>query len=118
MDDNNMNSDDTVEKHEKEEQIVKEVKKYFDMEQIWNEFASPEDIITKSTLALKYEDKILLAHVFSDPVIEVTTKQVDWMVNTQGFVLQKTVEIKRSELQKRDIELLKKVQWLDPESLK
>ena len=90
--------------------------KYYDVDEIWNESAKPDDILVRYVLALKWQDKVLVAHMIEDPLLEITKKEVKWM-QTQGFVLQKTENVKRCELNDKDISLLRKSQFINPTEL-
>jgi hypothetical protein len=91
-------------------------KKYYDIDDIWAEKAGPDDELTRYTLALQMGPQVLVAHMIVDPLLDITTKEIEYMKH-QGFVLESTSTVSRKDLQKRDIDLLRKSQWINPDDL-
>ena len=111
------NSDiDIEEKKEKEKAPVYTPVKYYDIDEVWTKSASPDDIIEKFTLCLKMGERILAAHMIVDPLLEITKRQITYMLS-EGFVIEKKTTIKRSELAEEDERLLRKSQYTNPELL-
>lgn len=95
---------------------VEPPKKYYDIDEIWAERASPDDELTRYTMALHMGKQVLVAHMIVDPLLDITTKEIEYM-KKEGFVLESTSTVLRKDLQKRDIDLLRKSQWINPDDL-
>jgi hypothetical protein len=91
-------------------------KKYYDIDDIWAEKAGPDDELTRYTLALQMGPRVLVAHMIVDPLLDITTKEIEYMKH-QGFVLERSSSVLRKDLHERDIVLLRKSQWINPEEL-
>lgn len=91
-------------------------KKYYDIDDIWAEKAGPDDELTRYTLALQMGPQVLVAHMIVDPLLDITTKEIEYMKH-QGFVEQKKNIVMRKDLLEEDIRLLRKSQWINPEEL-
>lgn len=91
-------------------------KKYYDIDDIWAEKAGPDDELTRYTLALQMGPRVLVAHMIVDPLLDITTKEIEYMKH-QGFVEQKKNIVMRKDLLEEDIRLLRKSQWINPEEL-
>jgi hypothetical protein len=91
-------------------------KKYYDIDEIWAERASPDDELTRYTLALHMGKQVLVAHMIVDPLLDITTKEIEYM-KKEGFVEQKRSSVLRKELLDEDIRLLRKSQWINPDDL-
>lgn len=91
-------------------------KKYYDIDEIWAERASPDDELTRYTLVLHMGKQVLVAHMIVDPLLDISTKEIEYM-KKEGFVLESTSTVLRKDLQKRDIDLLRKSQWINPDDL-
>lgn len=92
-------------------------KKYVDIHAIWEKDASPNDILQQVSLKMMIRDNELIAHIFVDPLLEITAIQKDFFIS-EGFTVIKEEPIQRHKLTQSDIDMLLKCEWLDPKSLK
>lgn len=106
-----------TEQEQQEQQQTPQLEKYYDVDEIWNEKANPDDELTKYELALKMGERILIAHMIVDPLLEITSQQIKYMLR-EGFVEQKRTTVLRKNIDDEDIRLLRKSQFIDPEKLK
>jgi len=92
------------------------MKKYYDIHEIWDKNAKPDDILTRFKLELQYSGTKLIAHMIVDPVLPITRREVVFMLS-EGFVELNQENVKRSKLNEKDKNLLIKSQFIDPEIL-
>ena len=95
--------------------------KYYDIDTIWNEKASPDDELIKYVLTrdVNFNERKLtvLAHMIVDPLLDITIEQIKYMLSngytekTRNIVLRKNVE-------KKDLKLLRDTQFINPDGLK
>lgn len=95
---------------------VEPPKKYYDIDEIWAERASPNDELTRYTLSLRINDKILVAHMIVDPLVDITAQEIDYMIG-QGFILESTSTVLRENLNENDTKLLRNSQYMNPDNL-
>ena len=95
--------------------------KYYDIDTIWNEKASPDDELIKYVLTrdVNFNERkfTVLAHMIVDPLLDITIEQIKYMLSngytekTRNIVLRKNVE-------KKDLKLLRDTQFINPDGLK
>ena len=102
-----------------EENVSGSSKKYFDIDTLWLNKATPEDEIKKYNLITKIKGKYVKAFVLEDPVIPITKLHLQYLIKL-GFVTYKTSNKKsvsiilRKNLEKKHIYMLRQTQYIDP----
>jgi len=91
-------------------------KKYYGLDEIWEQHAKPDDILIRYDLGLKFTGKTLVAHMIVDPILDITRREVEFMLS-EGFTELKQEHVKRSDINGKDKDLLIKSQFIDPEML-
>ena len=92
------------------------IKKFFDIDEIWAEKAGPDDELARYTLSMSVNGHTLLAHMITDPLIESTTLAVEYM-KREGFEETKRETVLRKNIDDKDVKLLRKSQFTDPDQL-
>ena len=102
-----------------EENVSGSSKKYFNIDTLWLNKATPEDEIKKYNLIKKIKGKYVKAFVLEDPVIPITKLHLQYLIKL-GFVTYKTSNKKsvsiilRKNLEKKHIYMLRQTQYIDP----
>lgn len=102
--------------HEENKTSSNTMKKHYDLYEVWEQTAKPDDILTRFKLELQYSGTKLIAHMIVDPVLPITRREVVFMLS-EGFVELNQENVKRSKLNEKDKDLLIKSQFIDPEIL-